>query len=603
MADEVRSVEARLKLSKEGDDGAFRDTADDVRDLQGAASEAAPKADELATATKGAADGVKDLGDAAGQASPKVEQLGDKMGDAGDSAKDAAEGVGEVGKKGADTVGKMADLAAKGALVAGAFKAGWEGGRLLNEALDNLTDGGFSEEVQSWFSGLANAVTGFDEAAGAADRLRNAENILQKNGIDPAGKSLEEMDRIIAELSKTKHEAATAAEAQAEAEERYAQKLGISKKALEASATELASFIESYAAANSQLSQDDLGQIFGQQIQQVLNAFARIKTEPPAAIAELARSWGVATTEANKAAEAQKAAVDKIVSEITGIPAKAGPALEELGGALSGALSKIDFSALNTEQLERARETFQQFVDQSREAGKQIPQDIADQAASLGVLVGAMEVAGDASSSLSGSQSELAGSSVQLVEKIDAAGKKSYELKDALNAAGEAAGSAGADVAAGAEAAGESTSVVDQINQKWAELKKSQEDAGSAASQAGEDVASGAEAAAEGAEGLGDAAAAAKEAGAGLKEATEGAAGLAEAANSGKGGLDNLKGTLDGLAAAVEPLKEGFAGLDGIKLDGLAGSLAAIQGQLDGIISKAGQAKSALDAIDTAGGG
>lgn len=575
MADDRRDLDVALRVTKEGDPGAFKETAEDVRELRKEAEGAAPALDDL----------------------------GESTSSAGEAAGEAAEEVGELGRSSADTVGKLADISSKAALVAGAFKAGWEAGKLLREGLNDLTDGEFDRTISGWFEGLANWVAGADEAAGATDRLRNAQNILVKNGIDPAGKSLAEMDAIIEELSKKKYEAAEAAEAQAEATEAYAEKLGLSKRALDESASGLAEFIAAFSKANSQLSKEDLGQIFGKQIQEVLNAYSRLKQDPQQAIAELAKSWGIVTTEAAKAADAQKAVVERIVSDITGTKDKLKVPLEELGKALSEALGKIDFGQLDTQGLEKAKQTFQEFIDRSREAGKQIPSDIADQAASMGILVGAMEVAGGASSSLSGSQSDLAGSSVQLTEKIDETGKKTYELKQRLDEAGGAATSAGQQVADGANAAGEGASAVDQINQKWADLKKSQEEAGEAAAQAGEKVASGADAAADGAAGLEDAGAAAKEAGSGLKEVKEGAEGLGGASEAGKAGVEQLKGALEGLAEPIGSVQSALQSLSEIDLSGTVGQLSAVGAACDAIVTKANAARSALDAIDQAGAG
>jgi len=524
VADETRNLDVGLRITKEGDEGAFKETAAEVRDLEKETS----------------------------KANPVLDALGGKLAGSKKEAKDAAEGFEQLAKGGGDVVGKLGSVAVVATSVAAAFTVGWEAGTKLRDVLNDITEGGFDEGVQNALTKLLRLNAGLDEGPAAAERYRNALNILAKNGIDATGKSAAEVDEILANLSRTKYDVAKATEAQAEADEKYAAKLGLSKKQLEETGTALGEFIQRYAAANTQLSKDDLAELFGKQIQQILDQSQRLKVEPPAAIAELARSWNIVGTEAAKAADAQKAAIDKIIAEIAGAKGRAQVPIEELGTALSEAIGKINFDALDTAGLDRAKEKYQEFIDRSIAAGKQIPADVADQAAALGVLVPAMNVAGGASLSLKEKQDDAAASSVEWTEKIDAQGKKTLELKQKMSEAGDAAKDAGSKVKEGAE-----------------------------------QIADAGEAGGEAATGLGEAAAAADQ----LGQAGE------------KGGVGKLKADIEGIQGPAAAAATALGTLNDVDLTKVTLGLGGVVSMLDTILTKAPQAKAALDAIDQAGAG
>ena len=116
---------------------------------------------------------------------------------------------------------RMAKWVGYGSAMGGAFLAGYAGTRKLIEGLKELTGMDVDAWAQGWMTKVIDWATGYDENAGAADRLRNAQNILKHRGIDPTGKSLEELDRLLEDnsraLAENKAKAQEAADAAAEA--------------------------------------------------------------------------------------------------------------------------------------------------------------------------------------------------------------------------------------------------------------------------------------------------------------------------------------------------------------------------------------------------
>ncbi|OQC40757.1 MAG: hypothetical protein BWX64_01322 [Acidobacteria bacterium ADurb.Bin051] len=120
---------------------------------------------------------------------------------------------------------RMAKWVGYGSAMGGAFLAGYAGTRKLIEGLKELTGMDVDAWAQRSLSGVADWIVNLgrkqDEAALSAERLRNAQNILKARGLDPTGKSLEELDRLLESnsraLAENKAKAAEAAEAAAEA--------------------------------------------------------------------------------------------------------------------------------------------------------------------------------------------------------------------------------------------------------------------------------------------------------------------------------------------------------------------------------------------------
>lgn len=576
MADEVRNVEARLKVTKEGDTGAFKETADDIGELK----------EKTASAT------------------PYLDEIEKKLGKSGEAAKEAAEGTEELGKSSGNLAGKLAGAASTAAAVAGAFTVGWEVGTKFRDVLNDITKGGFDRSIQDGLTRLLGLNDGLEDGAGAADRYRNALSILKKNGIDAAGESMEEVQKKLDELTKKKNDAKKAAEEQAEAEAKWAEKLGLSGKALDESAKKLADFVTNFKKQNAQLSDEDLGEIFGKMIQEVLDSYGRLNKEVPPQLANIARQWGVTTSEIQKSTEKQKQVVDDLVASITGAVSKLGETLPQQLDTLQKAFEKIDFSNLDfgSEGYKRAQEFLQQYVDKLRTAGQQIPQSVADQAASMGILVGAMEVVADAAGTAAGKEGELAtaGQGVKVV--FDPLTGTMKQVATASGEAGTAAETAGSKIKTGADEAGKGKTPLDEINEEFRKLKSGQEGAGKAADEGAKKVVDGAQKIGDAKTGLKETGDAAGEAATGIGKIGEEAKKLdGEAATAAKTGLDKIKTDLGTVPGAVEPVVTALSGIETAvnKINAL--NFAGLLAGLDSVITKAKAAKDALDAIDGEG--
>ena len=155
----------------------------------------------------------------------KVREAQDDLKDATRSAR--AEGdlqrgqIGDLGDLLESVSPRMAKMVGYGSAIGGAFLVGYAGTRKLIEGLRELTGIDVDAWAQGWMTKVIDWATGYDENAGAADRLRNAQNILKHRGIDPTGKSLEELDRLLEDnsraLAENKAKAQEAADAAAEA--------------------------------------------------------------------------------------------------------------------------------------------------------------------------------------------------------------------------------------------------------------------------------------------------------------------------------------------------------------------------------------------------
>lgn len=572
MAEE-REVVARLKVQKDGDTGAFKETAADVRDLK----------EEAQSAT------------------PAVEGLGEAASEAGDAAGDAGKGLEEMGD-GAQGAGRsMGDLKTQVVAAAAAFKAGYELGSALRDILNDITKGGFDRGIQSIVTATLGLEEGLDDGADAAQRLQNQMRILKANGIDPVGLSAAEVEKKVQDLAKAKNDAAKASEDLAKAEEEWAEKLGLSGKALDESSKKLATYIADFAKQNSQLSQTDLAKIFGPMIQDVLDGYARLGKEAPAEVAKLAAGWGVLTTAAQKAANEQKKIVDEMVSDITGAAAGLKGSLQTQLGTLSEVFSKIDFGSLGADQIEKAKTFLTQYIETSRKAGQQIPADVADQAAALGILVNAMEVAGTANEGLRGTEEELKSVVVGTSQTFNAQGQELSRLTTITNQAGAASKNAGAQIKEGGEQAGEGLTPIKDVTAEVTALTSKFREAGGVAKSAGSGIKEGGEAAGEGAKSLKEAGTAGEAAGAGLGAAKTAAEGLGTAADQGKAGVEKLNTSLDGVGAKGQTAATGLQAINAVDLSKIDGALAGVIAKLDAIPAKAAAAKAALDQIDEGG--
>lgn len=494
---------------------------------------------------------------------------------------------------------KLADFVGKGFAVAGALTAGYAAGTKLREGLNWMTDGGFDRSIQGFVTRIFNLEDGLDDAGAAALRLQNNQNILRKNGIDPTGLSAEEAAAKVAELARKKYDAAQASEA-------LAKSAGLSRKELDEESKTLVKGIEAFAAANKQLTQQDLGKIFGKQIQELLDHYAELKQEAPPAIRQIANAWSITTSEVESQAKRQEAAAKQLVESITGAVSKLGDTLPEQLAVLQKAFEKIDFSKLDygSEGWQRAKDFLQQYVTALLAAGKQVPESVAAQSQSFGVLVPAMNVVADGASrvGLSINEATKAASANKLV--FDPLTGTWTNVANAAKAAGDNVGPAADKIKAASDGVGDKKASLQAFNDEIARIKSGHDAAGKAAEEGAKKVVDGAGKIGEAKTGLSDAGAAAGEAATGLgKIGTEAKKLDGEAATAAKTGADKIKTELGTIPASVDPVVTALAGietafgkLNALKLDGL-------KAELDSVIAKANAAKVAIDAIDNAGAG
>lgn len=573
MAEE-REVIARLKVEKEGDTGAFSETSDEIKDL-------AAQTDASRARLKEFSESTKDAGESAGEAGENIDDMGE-----------SARGAGS----------KLGDISGKAVAMAAAFKAGWEAGSVLRDVMNDLTKGGFDRGIQDMATSAINFFTSLDDGGDAALRLQNGMNILKKNGIDPVGLSAEQVAAKIEELSRKKNQAAADAKALSEAEEEWAAKLGLSGKALDESSKKLATYIADFAKQNSQLSATDLGKIFGPMIQEVLDGYARLGKEAPPEVKKLADGWGVLTTAAQKAANEQSKIVDQMVEDINGAAKGLKGSLEAQLKTLNDVFSKLDFGSMGAEQIEKSKQFLQEYVDTSRKAGQQIPKDVADQSASLGILVSAMEVAAEGSTGLATEQGKVGGAAQGSATAYDAATRSLKTLEGEVATSTVAFDkSTGVMKTVGTEV-GKATVEYDKATGTLRTVETAHSTLGAAAKTAGGDVKEGATKAGEGKQALEEAGKAAGDAGTGLDAAKRGAEGLGAAGDAAKTAATNIKtplgevGTAAGEAAtALGSIETTIGRLNSLNLSGLVTSLKAVETQ-------ARTTKAAIDAIDGDGG-
>lgn len=569
MVDE-REVSAKLKITKEGDTGAFKEASADVKEL-------AAQTDASRERLRQFSEGTQEAGESAGEAGESIAGLGGAAGGA---------------------AGKLASMVGPAAAVFAAFATGYEMGTKLKGVLNDLTNGGLDRAIQRDADALINFFTDLDETGDAALRLQNGLNILRKNGIDPVGLSAEEVAALVEKLSIANRESAKIADDAAAKYEKQAESLGLFVPALDEASKELVNFARDFERANQDLSEQDLGKIFGPMIQDVLDSYERLGKEAPPRIKVLADGWGVLSTAAQKAAGEQKKIVDEMVADINRAASGLKGSLETQLKTLNEVFSKLNFGDMGAEEIEKAKAFMQQYLDTWRSAGQLIPKNVADHAAALGILVGAYETTSEAVTSFAGAQKESSDESSHSVQVFDRAGKALHGLEAAAATAGKEVKAAGGKVQDGAALVGEGTTPVRDFQKAMDASLASFKDLGKGSSAAGDEVKDGAGKIGEGKKPLEDAGKAAGEAGTGLEAAKKGAEGLGAAGAAAKTAAEGLKTPLEqvktpaeGAATALTGIQTAATALEGLKFPGFIAALKAVEAQ-------AMATKAAIDAID-----
>jgi hypothetical protein len=481
--------------------------------------------------------------------------------------------------------GKFGSVGLQVLAAGAAFKVGWEAGTKLRDVLNEITNGGFDRGIQNIFFRSEEFAAMMRKTGDDAVYLRNQMNILRGQGIDPTGLSAEEMSAKIAELGRQTHASADEAKAAGEKYKEWAEGLKLSKEKLGELSGELRTNIETFANANTTLSQIDLKRIFAGQIQDVLDAYARLGVEVPVAIQQIAAQWAVTTTAAETAAEKQKAVVDKMRASILGVVTDIAKQAEEVLSGLDKALEGIDVAALNPEQLSNAKIQAQAWLDVLRAGGKDIPPLFAEFASKLGLAVGQYEIAATTTDRVTASNEALKRSTEVLVTVTDAAGKshritaaQAHDLAVATGTLGDAEGRTAAAI---------------RLTSAAATAAKGPLDA--AATGAGQS-----------AEALNKQATAADAAGTGLGKVATGATDLGTGAGAAKTPVADLGTEVTTLGTAAGTLLTNLAGIGGkIKTEfaGAAGFSSPIIAELGAIDAKVAATLAGLSALANFQGG
>lgn len=466
-------VKAKLTVEKGGEQGAFKETADDVRELGTAAATTDAPLDRL----EGNLDGV---GRSADKAGDEVSDLTGDLQKTKPAADQAAQGVDGVGQSTESLADKMAGGAAKALLYWEVFKQGYAAGTQLKGALNELTDGGFDRVTQGVLQAYGPTKALIDLLDGADAPLVNATaqaRLLVANGYDPMKMSAAEVAAAVDEIGKNfaKHKQgqADATEATKAAEKAYQdwlEKLGLAKPKLAEASADLVKFVQTYTAENSKIAA--LPEPIAKKVAEMLAALKAAGVQAPPELAKIAAQYGIVDAAAAKASVAATKFGADLQASLTG---RAELVKGELGKILAGipeALSKQPpLRFLPPEQLEQAKANLQQLVDATRAAGQQIPAALAEAAGQVGILVGEYETAGQ-STTVFAQGTKAASDSMRIVR--DEAGRLVAVVSDlgtssqtsagqvagvgtAVDAAAKQLGTAAGEFSAAGEKVGEST--------------------------------------------------------------------------------------------------------------------------------------------------
>jgi len=379
VAELQRTIVAKLRLDKEGDAEIFGKTADEVEALQKASTAAGTAAEGLG---KSFEQGTRAVESGSTRATAAVEKIGvalanyrqrikeaeaagatvgdeqikelrrleaeydkavDSVGELRkaqqqakrdiDDATEAAGGQAERINSLDDIVRKLAEDLGPGAVkwlswgtaAAGAFTAGWAAGTKLRGVMNELTGGDFDRFIQKW-SGATKAAEAWvdttENAADAAQRLKNELNTLAHNGIDVAGKSAAEVHQIYVRFTDGLRDSHGVLQ-QTEADyKKWKESLPPVGAELDKLAKQTAEFVKRFAEENKQLGAIDLARIFGPQIEKLLEQYAQLRQKVPPELQAIADAWKLAGEAAKLSAEQQVSAAGLVVSKLQPLKAE-----------------------------------------------------------------------------------------------------------------------------------------------------------------------------------------------------------------------------------------------------------------------------------------
>jgi len=381
---------------------------------------------------------------------------------------------------------KLATLAGPIAAIIGTAIAAYKAGGQLKDMLDKL---GFSKDIEalfsSWIEGADHAARETANLGLSTQELTNIEHVLRTSGIDPTNLSIRQQVDAYNKLVGAKQAAAQGAD-------KLIAKINEERLALEQQANSLVVAVKAFESATPDASKIQIARIFKDQFQAVLDGAQKLGISVPQEFQKIADSLGIVSTQTQQHFQRIEQAAEAFYQKITGSATVTRQQLEEEAKGITLALTKIDFNALDTKKLDEAKAKVQQLVDSFRGAGEKIPEDLAAAADKLGVLVSALERSGEGFTSFAAGSHQAAGSTVEVTERIDAAGRKIVEVTDAAKQAAQGFGSvadkaekAGASVQSVSDAAQSAGTAMGGVSEASAGVAKSTGEAASAGDEFG----------------------------------------------------------------------------------------------------------------------
>jgi chromosome segregation ATPase len=539
------------------------------------------------------------------RAAKKIADYGDAKRRAGkdvDAARDATNkeatsinGLGDIVSQASPRWGQYLNVVQQ---VISAFKAGYEAGSALRDILNSMTDGALDRNIQSMLhleSVADKLVDGLDRVARAQETLANQRTLFEKLNLKGFSADVEQNAAILEKHARSAHDDAEAA-AQLQAEvDKLSGSLGVSRTKLDEQAASLAKVLTAFAAQNDQLSKTDLAKIFGPQIQQILDGYAKLRTDVPPSLAAIAQSWGVTTSAVEAATKKHAAAVDELVQKLTGASKTSSAQLQEMARVTVEALSKINISGLHFDELEKVRGQVQGVIDSFTAAGQQIPDDLARIAAQVGAFQSGADL---------------------MAQACDRARLGTENLATGAIRAGESSVQMGRDVDSGRAAIEQVQPVANETQLTLDQLKAKYGEAGRQAKQSGSEIKEGSTAGADASKSFADAGAKVDDLGAKAEKAGGQVQGAGEKLSSAAKGAQELSHTevdlskpaaqVDALAKNAGTLATSLRAVSAALHDlsaGAGGAFGPILAELDKLIAKAREAQQAISQVTGGGAG
>ncbi len=365
------------------------------------------------------------------------------------------------------TWGKYAGAAAA---VVGAFEAGYAAGTKLHEVLNLLSGGDFDRQVQGYLhlQAAAEAATNAIEGEVGAEELANQRRIFLAKGLQGFSLDVEKNRAVIDQLAKSQNDLRGRQEELAASTRKLAEAHNVDTVALGKQAKALEAAILAFERQNKQLTSIQIGKIFKDSLQPILDGYERLGKEAPENLKRLAAQWDVTTSAADK----HRAAVAKILEQITGIAVKSKVELAQAAKDLEDAFSHINIGKLNFEQFTRARKEVQDLVDAYSLAGEHIPASLQKIATEVQVFQSEADVMAHKVTNAATGMDKLRDSTDKTAAAVGAAAANTDKLATSTGNLADSESKAAAAAAAHLEVTKQTTQVFDESGQEISRVTK-----------------------------------------------------------------------------------------------------------------------------------